>query len=199
MPFNPLSPKVAPCNLNGLQATSLEVPGYSTHHLLFPTHLLWFSPAWWLWRSGHARSHLELDLISLHRQLYFIIRRGRVDRCQACERQEMQPKNFRRIDQKTLHSQHFIKTRRSRNGRRVWCFVLLVLILAFVPSVKSRSTPDRRQAHAHSRGASTPWDQTCFQAATHRPVDPVVDERLTQLSAQKTAELLAMLATHESK
>ncbi len=47
-----------------------------------------FSPAWWLWRSVHTRSHLELGRKSLQRQWYFVLRRGRVGRCQACEKQE---------------------------------------------------------------------------------------------------------------
>src|SRR5215212_6813635 len=46
-----------------------------------------FSPAWWLWRSVYTRSHLELGRKSLQRQWYFVLRRGRVGRCQACERQ----------------------------------------------------------------------------------------------------------------
>jgi hypothetical protein len=47
-----------------------------------------FSPAWWLWRSVHTRSHPELGRKSLQRQWYFVLRRGRVGRCQACEKQE---------------------------------------------------------------------------------------------------------------
>jgi hypothetical protein len=49
--------------------------------------LICFSPAWWLWRSVHTRSHLELGRKSLQRQWYFVLRRGRVGRCQACEKQ----------------------------------------------------------------------------------------------------------------
>jgi len=44
-------------------------------------------PAWWLWRSVHTRSHLELGRKSLQRQWYFVLRRGRVGRCQACKTQ----------------------------------------------------------------------------------------------------------------
>src|SRR5215203_6072240 len=50
-----------------------------------------FSPAWWLWRSVYTRSHLELGRKSLQRQWYFVLRRGRVGRCQACERQKQKP------------------------------------------------------------------------------------------------------------
>ena len=50
------------------------------------------SPAWWLWRSVHTRSHLELGRKSLQRQWYFVLRRGRVGRCQACKRQKTCPR-----------------------------------------------------------------------------------------------------------
>jgi hypothetical protein len=46
------------------------------------------SPAWWLWRSVHTRSHPELGRKSLQRQWYFVSRRGRVGRRQACKRQK---------------------------------------------------------------------------------------------------------------
>ena len=45
------------------------------------------SPAWWLWRGVHTRSHLELGRKSPQRQWYFVLRRGRVGRCQACKEQ----------------------------------------------------------------------------------------------------------------
>ena len=66
------------------------------------------SPAWWLWRGVHTRSHLELGRKSPQRQWYFVLRRGRVGRCQACERQRQ-----------SLHHDISSKTRRSRHGRRV--------------------------------------------------------------------------------
>ena len=49
------------------------------------------SPAWWLWRGVQTRSHLELGRKSLQRQWYFVLRRGRVGRCQACEEQKSLP------------------------------------------------------------------------------------------------------------
>ena len=58
-------------------------------------HSLCPSPAWWLWRGVHTRSHLELGRKSPQRQWYFVSRRGRVGRCQACKEQT----------QKSLHSQ----------------------------------------------------------------------------------------------
>ena len=71
------------------------------------------SPAWWLWRGVHTRSHLELGRKSPQRQWYFVLRRGRVGRCQACERQLK------------LHSR-ISKTRRCRDARRVLCFAASV-------------------------------------------------------------------------
>ncbi len=43
------------------------------------------SPAWWLRRGVHTRSHLELGRKSPQRQWYFVSRRGRVGRRQACK------------------------------------------------------------------------------------------------------------------
>ena len=40
-------------------------------------------PTWWLWRSGCTRSHSELGREMLQRQWYFVLRRGRVGRCQV--------------------------------------------------------------------------------------------------------------------
>ena len=42
-------------------------------------------PTWWLWRSGCTRSHSELGRETLQRQWYFILRCGRVGRCQVCK------------------------------------------------------------------------------------------------------------------
>ena len=43
------------------------------------------SPTWWLWRSGCTRSHSELGRETLQRQWYFVLRHGRVGRCQVCQ------------------------------------------------------------------------------------------------------------------
>src|SRR5215212_9040918 len=82
-----------------------------------------FSPAWWLWRSVYTRSHLELGRKSLQRQWYFVLRRGRVGRCQACEEQKKsRPSSSGSQQEKPLHPRHSTpKPRRSRNGRRVLC------------------------------------------------------------------------------
>jgi hypothetical protein len=52
------------------------------HQLLEITCTL---PTWWLWRSGCTRSHSELGRETLQRQWYFVLRRGRVGRCQVCQ------------------------------------------------------------------------------------------------------------------
>jgi hypothetical protein len=47
-----------------------------------------FSPTWWSWRSGCTRSHSELGRETLQRQWYFVSRRGRVGRCQVCQKHQ---------------------------------------------------------------------------------------------------------------
>ena len=72
------------------------------------------SPAWWLWRGVHTRSHLELGRKSPQRQWYFVLRRGRVGRCQACKEQSEFPSH---------HDTNHTKTPPSRNAKRgfdVW-------------------------------------------------------------------------------
>jgi hypothetical protein len=41
-------------------------------------------PTWWLWRGGCTRSHSELGRETPQRRWYFVLRRGRVGRCQVC-------------------------------------------------------------------------------------------------------------------
>ena len=43
----------------------------------------WGLFAWWFWRSAYTRSHPELGREMLQRRWYFVLRRGRVGRCQA--------------------------------------------------------------------------------------------------------------------
>ena len=43
------------------------------------------SPAWWFLRGAPTRSHSELGRENPQRQWYFVSRRGRVGRCQACQ------------------------------------------------------------------------------------------------------------------
>jgi hypothetical protein len=43
------------------------------------------SPAWWLLRSDKTRSHPELGRQTLLHRWYYVLRPGRVGRCQACE------------------------------------------------------------------------------------------------------------------
>ena len=49
------------------------------------------SPAWWFLRGAPTRSHSELGRENPLRQWYFVSRRGRVGRCQACQ---AHPKSF---------------------------------------------------------------------------------------------------------
>ena len=43
------------------------------------------SPAWWFLRGAPTRSHSEHGRENPQRQWYFVSRRGRVGRCQACQ------------------------------------------------------------------------------------------------------------------
>jgi hypothetical protein len=45
-------------------------------------------PTWWLWRGGCTRSHSEHGRETPLRQWYFVLRRGRVGRCQVCKVQQ---------------------------------------------------------------------------------------------------------------
>ena len=52
-----------------------------------PASYLFLCPllTWWLWRSGCTRSHSELGRETFQRQWYFVLRHGRVGRCQVCK------------------------------------------------------------------------------------------------------------------
>ena len=45
-------------------------------------------PTWWFWRGGCTRSHSEHGRETPQRRWYFVLRRGRVGRCQVCKAQE---------------------------------------------------------------------------------------------------------------
>src|SRR6478735_8668761 len=45
------------------------------------------SLTWWSWRGGRTRSHSEHGRETPLRQWYFVLRRGRVGRCQVCKTQ----------------------------------------------------------------------------------------------------------------
>ncbi len=47
-------------------------------------------PTWWFWRGGCTRSHSEHGRETPQRRWYFVLRRGRVGRCQVCKSQEKQ-------------------------------------------------------------------------------------------------------------
>ena len=46
------------------------------------------SLTWWLWRGGCTRSHSEHGRETPQRLWYFVLRRGRVGRCQVCQAQQ---------------------------------------------------------------------------------------------------------------
>ena len=48
-------------------------------------HYKLISLVWWLWRGARTRSHPELGRENPQRRWYFVLRRGRVGRCQAKE------------------------------------------------------------------------------------------------------------------
>ena len=52
-----------------------------------------FLPAWWLWREARTRSHPELGSENSQRRWYFVLRHGRVGRCQACRKQKSKPQH----------------------------------------------------------------------------------------------------------
>ncbi len=45
-------------------------------------------PTWWFWRGGCTRSHSEHGRETPQRRWYFVLRRGRVGRCQVCKAQD---------------------------------------------------------------------------------------------------------------
>lgn len=47
-------------------------------------------PTWWFWRGGCTRSHSEHGRETPQRRWYFVLRRGRVGRCQVCKTQDKQ-------------------------------------------------------------------------------------------------------------
>ena len=46
-------------------------------------------PTWWFWRGGCTRSHSEHGRETPQRRWYFVLRRGRVGRCQVCKTQHI--------------------------------------------------------------------------------------------------------------
>jgi hypothetical protein len=46
-------------------------------------------PTWWSWRGGCTRSHSEHGRETPLRRWYFVLRRGRVGRCQVCKAQHI--------------------------------------------------------------------------------------------------------------
>ena len=51
-------------------------------------------PTWWSWRGGCTRSHSEHGRETPQRRWYFVLRRGRVGRCQVCKTQHVSSHNY---------------------------------------------------------------------------------------------------------
>jgi hypothetical protein len=93
------------------------------------------SPAWWLWRGVHTRSHLELGRKSPQRQWYFVSRRGRVGRRQACERQT-----------KSLQTHH---PKANQTAAKQKC---KTAVLAFLHPSPPGEGDDQNQCHSETYG-----------------------------------------------
>ena len=59
-----------------------------------------FSPAWWPLRGAYTRSHLELGRQIPQRQWYYVLRPGRVGRCQACKNRTLKTDTERKTARK---------------------------------------------------------------------------------------------------
>ena len=59
-----------------------------------------FSPAWWPLRGAYTRSHLELGRQIPQRQWYYVLRPGRVGRCQACKNRTLMTDTERKTARK---------------------------------------------------------------------------------------------------
>ncbi len=51
-------------------------------------------PTWWSWRGGCTRSHSEHGRETPLRRWYFVLRRGRVGRCQVCKAQHISSQTY---------------------------------------------------------------------------------------------------------
>ena len=76
-----------PTTCSKIQMRSLTSP--ASHNALNPQGLALSCalPTWWLWRGGRTRSLSEHGRETPLRPWYFVLRRGRVGRCQVCQAQ----------------------------------------------------------------------------------------------------------------
>ena len=76
-----------PTTCSKIQMRSLTSP--ASHNALNPQGLALSCalPTWWLWRGGRTRSLSEHGRETPLRPWYFVLRRGRVGRCQVCQTQ----------------------------------------------------------------------------------------------------------------
>src|SRR5690606_30994375 len=77
--------------------SSIHHSPFTIHHSPFTIHHSSFLilktcvlPTWWLLRGGCTRSHSEHGRETPLRQWYFVLRHGRVGRCQVCQTHVLQ-------------------------------------------------------------------------------------------------------------
>ena len=85
-----------------------------------PASYLFLCPllTWWLWRSGCTRSHSELGRETFQRQWYFVLRHGRVGRCQVCKAHRKQKHLLKQSAYQTLKQSLTDKTIFKANLKR---------------------------------------------------------------------------------
>ena len=107
---------------------------------------------WWLWRGACTRSHPELGRETSQRQWYFVLRRGRVGRCQVFQAYGIKEPSKPYLRRKTP----------LRSGRALYGLVTRVLGDA------GWSSPVARQAHNLKVIGSNPIPATNFPKQNSR-------------------------------
>ena len=70
--------------------SSIHHSPFTIHHSSFLILKTCVLPTWWLLRGGCTRSHSEHGRETPLRQWYFVLRHGRVGRCQVCQTHVLQ-------------------------------------------------------------------------------------------------------------
>jgi hypothetical protein len=105
-----------PTTCSKIQMRSLTSP--ASHNALNPQGLCVSCalPTWWLWRGGRTRSLSEHGRETPLRPWYFVLRRGRVGRCQVCQTQLQAKSHQRFMPTQSSHHQRKSISDLSRNG-----------------------------------------------------------------------------------
>lgn len=113
-------------------------------------------PTWWLWRGGCTRSHSEHGRETPLRRWYFVLRRGRVGRCQVCQAQQIRLLQT----QMPIFSSH-APAQADPNGppsKRPFCFGKINRIKS--PKAETSKQPNSSRfclrQNAHNAGWSSP-------------------------------------------